>query len=65
MRKASKNRADIFRDHATNDVVVIGKGGKEVFRRPYSRQVTNIAHAIYFAEKYGDCPFHSEQFPNH
>lgn len=47
-----KNKADIRRDRATNDVVVYGADGKEVFRRPYSAQVVSIANAIYMAHKY-------------
>lgn len=47
-----KNKADIFRDHATGDVVVLDENGKEVFRKPYSRQVVSIAHDIYMSHKY-------------
>lgn len=49
-----KNKADIFRDHRANDVVVINKKGKEVFRRPYTQQTVSIAHSIYMACKYGE-----------
>lgn len=51
--KKASCRADIFRDRTTGDIVVIGKTGKEVFRRPDSQQIISIAHAIYMAEKYG------------
>ena len=48
-----KNKADIIRDHKTNEVVVIDKKGKEVFRQPYSQQTVSIAHDIYMYHKYG------------
>ena len=47
-----KNKADIRRDRATNDVVVYDENGKEIFRRPYCEQVLSIANAIYMAHKY-------------
>ncbi len=47
-----KNKADILKDHATNEVVVIGKTGNEVFRKPYTEQFISIAHDIYMCEKY-------------
>lgn len=47
-----KNKSDILRDRATNDVVVYDENGKECFRRPYSKQTVSIANAIYMAHKY-------------
>lgn len=47
-----KNKSDIRRDRATNDVVVYDENGKECFRRAYSEQTVSIANAIYMAHKY-------------
>lgn len=47
-----KNKADIRRDRATNDVVVYDENGKEIFRRPYCENVLSVANAIYMAHKY-------------
>lgn len=49
-----KNKADILKDHNTNEVVVIDEIGKEVFRKPYTEQFISIAHDIYFYHKYKD-----------
>ena len=47
-----KNKADILKDHDTNEVVVIDKQGKEIFRKPYTKQFISIAHDIYMCAKY-------------
>lgn len=47
-------KSDIFREQLTNDVVVIGKTGKVIFRQQYSAQTVGIANALYMCEKYGD-----------
>lgn len=47
-----KNKADIYRDRRTGDVVVLDESGSEVFRRPYSQEIVSIANAIYMAHKY-------------
>ena len=47
-----KNKTDIRRDRATNDVVVYDEHGKECFRQPYSKQAVSIGHAIYMYHKY-------------
>lgn len=47
-----KNKADILKDHKTNEVVVLDKHGKEIFRKPYTEQFISIAHDIYMCEKY-------------
>lgn len=52
MKEKKKNKADIRRDRATNDVVVYDENGKECFRRPYSQEILSIANAIYMAHKY-------------
>ena len=49
-----KNKADIFVDHATQEVVVIDERGVEVFRRAKTAQTVSIANAIYMSRKYGD-----------
>ena len=49
-----KNKADIFKDHNTNEVVVVDAQGKEVFRKPYTKQFISIAHDIYMYHKYKD-----------
>lgn len=49
-RKA--NKADIFRDRATNEVVVLDRNGKETFRKLYSANIVSVAHLIYMACKY-------------
>ncbi len=46
------NKADILKDHSTNEVVVIDKQGKEIFRKPYTEQFISIAHDIYMCAKY-------------
>lgn len=45
------NKADIMRDHAKNEVVVVDKSGKEIFRRPYNQQFISIAHDIYYEKR--------------
>ena len=47
-----KNKADMRRDHNTNEVVVYDENGKEVFRKPYTEQFISIAHPIYMYHKY-------------
>lgn len=47
-----KNKADILKDHDANEVVVIDKQGKEIFRKPYTKQFISIAHDIYMYAKY-------------
>ena len=49
-----KNKADILKDHNTNEVVVIDDKDKEVFRKPYTEQFISIAHDIYMYHKYKD-----------
>lgn len=46
--------ADIRLDRNSGEVYVIGKNGKEVFRRKKTPQTVSIAHDIYMVEKYGD-----------
>lgn len=48
MTKVNKT-ADIFNDNG--DVVVVSHG-KEVFRRPKTKQIVSIAHCIYMVERY-------------
>ena len=48
------NKADIFVDRATQEVVVLGERGVEVFRRAKTVQTVSIANAIYMSHKYGD-----------
>lgn len=60
MKDYTKNinkKADIFPDG--NDIVVTD-GKKEVFRKPRSKQTISIAHCIYMAERYQDCPTEGE-----
>lgn len=47
-----KNKADMRRDHNTNEVVVYDENGKEVFRKPYTEQFISIANPIYMYHKY-------------
>ena len=49
-----KNKADIKRDSQTNEVVVYDENGKEVFRKPYSRQILSIANTIWMYHKHKD-----------
>ena len=48
MGKVNKT-ADIFNDNG--DVVVVSHG-KEIFRKPKTKQTISIAHCIYMAERY-------------
>jgi hypothetical protein len=47
-----QNKADIKLDHATNEVLVLDKKGKEVFRKPKTEQHVSVAHSIYIYHKY-------------
>lgn len=47
-----KNRADIKLDYLTNEVVVLNRKGKEVFRKPKTEQHISIANSIYMYHKY-------------
>ncbi len=47
-----KNSADIFRDPATNEIVVLDEKGIEIFRRPKSEQMIAVAHSIYLSCKH-------------
>lgn len=49
-----KNKADIKLDYNTNNVVVLDKRGKEVFRKPKTEQYILIANSIYMNHKYSD-----------
>jgi hypothetical protein len=49
-----KNKADIFLDKSTLEVVVVDECGVEVFRRAKTEQTVSIANAIYMSHKYGD-----------
>ena len=49
-----KNKADIFVDHSTQEVVVLDERGVEVFRHSKTAQTVSIANAIYMSHKYGD-----------
>ncbi len=42
---------DIKKDHNTNEVVVL-ENGKEIFKRPYTKQNIDLAHQIYMGAKY-------------
>lgn len=55
-------KADIRFDRSTNEVYVIGKAGKEVFRRRRTPQIVSIAHDIYMGEKYGDDYDETEEY---
>ena len=44
---------DIKRDYQTQDVVVVQKG-KEIFRKPATKQNIDLAHLIYIGAKYID-----------
>ena len=47
-----KNKADIKLDYATNEVFVLDKKGRDVFRMPKTEQNILIANAIYIYHKY-------------
>lgn len=47
-----KNKADIRLDYSTNEVFVLDKKGKEVFRKPKTEQYVSVAHSIYIYHKY-------------
>lgn len=47
-----KNKADIKLDHYTNEVFVLDKKGKEVFRMPKTEQHISIANTLYMYHKY-------------
>ena len=48
-----KNKADIRLDYSTNEVFVLDKKGKEVFRKPKTEQHISLASSIYMYHKYG------------
>ena len=48
-----KNKADIRLDHSANEVLVLDKKGKEVFRKPKTEQHISLANSIYMYHKYG------------
>lgn len=47
-----ENRANILIDYDTNEVYVLNNYGKEVFRKPKSKQIIKVAHDIYMGYKY-------------
>lgn len=47
-----KNKADILKDHKTNEVVVVNNKGEEIFRKPYTEKFISIAHDIYMCARY-------------
>ena len=55
--KHINEKANIFTD---NGDVVVTDGKKEVFRKPRNKQTISIAHSIYMAERYKDCPINAE-----
>ena len=51
--KGMKSKADIKLDYSTNEIFVLDKKGKEVFRKPKTEQHISLANSIYMYHKYG------------
>lgn len=49
-----KNKSDIKLDYTTNEVLVLNKKGKEVFRKAKTEQNISIANCIYMYHKYNE-----------